>query len=75
MAPLARATLFKDPFATVPEPEVRQRCGIGLSIAMTQRREYSELWKHLLEDERTKIVSEISKRAWREAVEAYATRN
>lgn len=75
MAPLARETLFKDPFAPPPTTEVRHRCGIGLSISMTQRREYSELWKHLEETERTRIVADISSKAWSEAVKSYATRN
>jgi hypothetical protein len=75
LTPLARNTVFKDPRATAPEKEVRQQCGIGLSIALTQRREYAELWKHLSESERTRIVADISKRAWSEAVRAYVARN
>ena len=75
MTPLVRATLFKDPFATAPASELRQRCGTGISISMTQHREYSELWKHLKESERSKIVSEISTRAWSDAVIAYTTCN
>ncbi len=75
LAPLARDTMFKNPLSAAPEVELRQRCGIGLSIAMTQRREYAELWRHLEAIEHTRIVSEISKTAWTEAVRAYAARN
>lgn len=75
LAPLARDTMLKNPFAAAPAGAVRQQCGIGLSIAMTQRREYAELWKHLKVDERSKIVSQISKTAWSEAIRTYASHN
>lgn len=75
LVPLARDTMFKNPFSSDPAGELTQRCGIGLSIAMTQRREYAELWRHLKENERSEIVSQISKTAWSEAVRAYAARN
>lgn len=75
LTPLARETVFKEPLLAAPTIEVRKRCGIGLSITMSQSQTYAELWKNLTESERSEIVATISQRAWAEAVRAYVARN
>jgi len=75
IAPYAKTALRADPFATIPNHHLKQFVGIGLSIAMVSQQEFKELWKHLTDDERGTIVTDISGKAWRRAVLNYTFGN
>lgn len=75
LAPYARTFLLKTPFATIPNRNLKRFVGTGLSIAMASKREFVELWKHLTNEERGTIVTDIAEKAWRKAISNYALSN
>lgn len=70
-----RSTLRRNPFATDVDMELSRNAGIGLAMSLARRSEFAELWRHLSDTERARILTHISLVSWQTAARAYSLCN